>query len=146
MSTTGLLELKNNVFSGRIPTEMGNLFALRDQLDLSRNRLEGPIPSELGMLVELRTFDVTLFCRCAALDCFLLSFFLNQLLLFLFVHRRSQTAAQSLDWTASLRNFSVDQGDLGAARGQRLEWDNSNRSVYHLQQHLSFVPDRLRRL
>jgi hypothetical protein len=56
MIAIGFLELRNNVFSGRIPTEMGLLYQLRDQLDLSRNRLSGPIPSELGMLVELRMF------------------------------------------------------------------------------------------
>jgi hypothetical protein len=49
------------VFEGNIPSELGLLIQLRDQLDLSYNRLSGPIPSELGRLVELRKYWNELF-------------------------------------------------------------------------------------
>jgi hypothetical protein len=63
---TGNLELKNNVFTGAMPSELGLLVQLRDQLDLSYNRLSGEIPSEIGLLVELSEFGVvvaSLFAR-----------------------------------------------------------------------------------
>ena len=41
------------MLTGDIPSELGDLKALRDNLDLSSNRLSGPMPSELGKLVDL---------------------------------------------------------------------------------------------
>jgi hypothetical protein len=54
----GSLVLKNNVFTGVIPSEIGLLTGLRDQLDLSNNRLSGAIPSEIGVLADLSKFVV----------------------------------------------------------------------------------------
>lgn len=53
MTTIELLELHGNLLTGDIPSELGDLSELRDNLDLSSNRLSGPLPSQLGNLVEL---------------------------------------------------------------------------------------------
>jgi Leucine-rich repeat (LRR) protein len=44
------LSVKSNSFVGPIPSELGNLRALREKLDLSENEFSGSIPSELGRI------------------------------------------------------------------------------------------------
>jgi hypothetical protein len=44
----------NSLFAGSIPSELGNLLSIRDQLNLANNLLTGPLPEELGRLIFLR--------------------------------------------------------------------------------------------
>ena len=53
-----VIRLYSNNLTGEIPTELGNLEALR-ALNLSRNNLTGEIPSELGSIRELRLLDLS---------------------------------------------------------------------------------------
>ena len=53
-----LLELSNNALTGPIPSELGNLFDMRDRIDLSYNYLTGQLPSELGNLERLRVLEL----------------------------------------------------------------------------------------
>jgi hypothetical protein len=46
------LELNNNAFTGKIPTQIGLLMQLTI-FSLNGNELSGQIPSEAGQLVEL---------------------------------------------------------------------------------------------
>ena len=52
------LQLDNNLFSGIIPEELGNLDDLII-LDLHSNALIGSIPEELGNLSQLRLLDIS---------------------------------------------------------------------------------------
>ena len=51
--------LANNILTGRIPEEFGELRSL-DVIDLSTNQLSGPIPSTLGELSNLANMCVSL--------------------------------------------------------------------------------------
>ncbi|XP_057784520.1 receptor-like protein 7 [Salvia miltiorrhiza] len=52
------LDLSNNRFHGKIPSEIGSLKSLV-VLNLSRNGFDGRIPSSLGDLVELESLDLS---------------------------------------------------------------------------------------
>ncbi|KAG6408866.1 hypothetical protein SASPL_131892 [Salvia splendens] len=52
------LDLSNNRFHGKIPSEIGNLKSLV-VLNLSRNGFDGRIPPSLGDLVELESLDLS---------------------------------------------------------------------------------------
>jgi hypothetical protein len=51
-----ILILKQNSFTGTIPTEIGNIGALR-ALSIQQNSFKGFIPTELGMITTLETVD-----------------------------------------------------------------------------------------
>jgi hypothetical protein len=53
-----LLELGDNALTGPIPSQLGNLFDMRDRIDLSYNHLTGQLPSELGNLDRLRVLEL----------------------------------------------------------------------------------------
>ena len=52
------LDLRNHGLQGALPSELGDLTALRT-LDLSNNNLEGPLPVSLGQLTQLEILDLS---------------------------------------------------------------------------------------
>jgi hypothetical protein len=101
----GFLELRNNGFGGNIPSELGLLIRLRDELDLSHNRLSGQIPSDLGRLVELRKW-----WPCEVDACFSDNSLTR--IYTLWYYRRSEATAQSLVRTNSSGSLSTNQADF----------------------------------
>ncbi len=53
-----LLDLSDNAFTGTIPSQLGNLYDMRDRIDLSHNHLTGLLPPELGDLTRLRVLEL----------------------------------------------------------------------------------------
>ncbi|EOY13305.1 Receptor like protein 33 [Theobroma cacao] len=52
------LDFSNNLFSGQIPEELGELISLQ-ALNLSNNNLTGPIPPSFGNMIALESLDLS---------------------------------------------------------------------------------------
>lgn len=54
LSNLSRMAFGKNTLSGSIPTTIGNLILVQENLDLSENQLSGTIPTEMGRLILLR--------------------------------------------------------------------------------------------